>query len=126
MHYMVFVKMAGDLVGQPPQELQQAMGDEMGRGFADGTLVHAGGLYATSYRGEFFVRAGEVTSFDGPYTETKEEVGGYAIIDVRDHDEALANARRMAELHQKLWPGWAGSVEARRIAGPEDIAPTQG
>lgn len=120
MHYMVFVKMA-DGVGDPPPELTEAMGTEMTRGFADGTLVQVGGLYATSYRTEFRVRAGEVTSTDGPFTEVKEAVGGFAIIDVRDHAEAVESARRMAELHHKLWPGWEGAMEARRIAGPDDI-----
>jgi hypothetical protein len=122
MHYMVFVKMAED-IGDPPAALVEAMGAEMARGFADGTLVQAGGLYATSCRTEFRVRAGEVTSTDGPFTEAKEAVGGYAIIDVRDHAEAVENARRMAELHRQHWPTWEGAVEARRIAGPDD-APT--
>jgi hypothetical protein len=121
MQYMSFVKMTGD-GGEPPKELQDAMGEEIERGFADGTLVHIGGLYATSYRTEFRVRAGQVTSTDGPFSEAKEEVGGFAIIDVRDHAEAVENARRLAELHHKLWPGWEGSVEVRRIAGADDIA----
>jgi hypothetical protein len=120
MHYMVFVKMAQD-VGEPPAALVEAMGTEMERGFADGTLVHIGGLYATSYRTEFRVRAGEVTSTDGPFTEAKEEVGGYAIIDVRDHAEAVENGRLMAELHRKHWPDWDGAVEVRRIAGADEI-----
>jgi hypothetical protein len=115
MHYMVFVKMADD-PGEVPAALSEAMGAEMARGVADGTLVHAGGLYATSFRTEFRVRAGEVTSTDGPFAEAKEAVGGFAIIDVRDHAEAVENARRMAELHQRHWPGWEGAVEARRIA----------
>ena len=119
MHYMVFVKMTeADL--EPPAALVEAMGAEMEAGFANGTLVQVGGLYATSCRTEFRVRAGEVTSTDGPFTEAKEEVGGFAIIDVRDHAEAVENARRMAELHAKHWPGWAGAVEARRISGPGD------
>lgn len=123
MQYMAFVKMAEDL-GEPPAALMEAMGDEMARGFADGTLVHTGGLYASSYRTEFRVRAGEVTSTDGPFAEAKEAVGGFAIIDVRDHAEAVENARRMAELHRQHWPEWEGAVEVRRIAGPDDGPPS--
>ncbi len=122
MHYMVFIKMADD-VGNPPTALMEAMGQEMQQGFADGTLVHTGGLYADSFRTEFRVRAGEVTSTDGPFTEAKEAVGGFAIIDVRDHAEAVENARRMAELHRLHWPEWSGAVEARRIAIPGDGPP---
>lgn len=119
MHYMVFVKMTED-DAEPPTALVEAMGTEMEQGFANGTLIQAGGLYATSYRTEFRVRAGETTSTDGPFTEVKEEVGGFAIIDVRDHAEAVENARRMAELHAKHWPEWEGAIEARRISGPEE------
>jgi hypothetical protein len=109
-----------DDIGEPPAALSEAMGKEMARGFADGTLVQLGGLYATSCRTEFRVRAGEVTSTDGPFTEAKEAIGGFAIIDVRDHAEAVENARVMAELHQQHWPGWEGSVEIRRITGAEE------
>jgi len=119
MHYMVFVKMA-EVDVEPPAALVEAMGAEMERGFASGTLIQVGGLYATSYRTEFRVRAGETTSTDGPFTEAKEEVGGFAIIDVRDHAEAVENARRMAELHATHWPDWDGAVEARRISGPDE------
>lgn len=111
---MVFVKMGND-VGDAPPALQAAMGAEMQRGLADGTLIQLGGLYADSCRTEFKVRAGEITSTDGPFTEVKEAVGGFAIVDVRDHDEAVENGRRMADLHREFWPGWEGAVEVRRI-----------
>lgn len=47
-------------------------------------------------------------------------VGGYSIIEVRSHDEAVAAARRVAELHREHWPEWEGSLEVRRIAGPDE------
>lgn len=122
MRYMGFVKMPVE-PGEPPAELTEAMGEFMQRGFADGTLVDTGGLYGTSYRTEFRVRSGEVTSTDGPFTEAKEEVGGYAVIEVRDHAEAVEQGRQLAELHRKHWPGWEGAVEVRRIAGPDDGPP---
>ncbi len=34
--------------------------------------------------------------------------------------DAVAKGRRVAEIHQQYWPGWEGSVEVRRISGPED------
>jgi hypothetical protein len=119
MRYMGFVKMGPD-AGDPPESLRDAMGEEIHRGMADGTLVDVGGLYATSYRTEFRVRGGEVTATDGPFTEAKEEVGGYAVIEVRDHAEAVEYARRLAELHRKHWPEWEGAVEVRRISGADE------
>ena len=52
---------------------------------------------------------------DGPYAEGKEVAGGYAIIEVRSHEEAVENARRVIELHLEHWPGWEGSVEIRQM-----------
>ncbi|HET7387236.1 MAG TPA: YciI family protein [Nocardioidaceae bacterium] len=122
MRYMGFVKMAGD-VGEAPPALFEAMGEHVQRGFADGVLVDAGGLYATSCRTELRVRGGQVTSTDGPFAEAKEEVGGYAIIEVRDHAEAVEQARQLAELHRQHWPEWEGAIEVRRIATPDEAGP---
>jgi hypothetical protein len=125
MRYMCFVKMAED-VGEPTPELVEAMGKEMGEAFAAGWMIDAGGLYPTAQSTEIRLARGNITVSDGPYTEAKEVVGGYSIIDVRSQDEALAAARRVAELHQQFWPGWEGSVEVRRIAGPDEGPPAQG
>jgi hypothetical protein len=124
MRYMVFVKMAED-VGEPPAELVEAMGREMGEAFAAGLLVDAGGLYPTAQSTEIRLTAGNITVTDGPYTEAKEVVGGYSIVEARTDEEAVAGARRVAELHQKYWPAWEGSVEVRRIAGPDEGPPQQ-
>jgi hypothetical protein len=122
MRYMVFVKMAED-VGEPPVALVEAMGSEMEKAFADGLMVDAGGLYPTAQSTEIRLAAGAITSTDGPYAEAKEVVGGYSIIEVRSEEEAVANARRVLELHQQHWDGWEGSVEVRRIAGPDEGPP---
>jgi hypothetical protein len=119
MRYMVFVKMPED-VGDPPPALVEAMGNEMQKAFADGTMVDAGGLYPQAQSTEIRLAAGTITTTDGPYAEAKEVVGGYSIIEVRSEDEAVADARRVLELHQEHWPSWEGSVEVRRISGPEE------
>jgi hypothetical protein len=41
-------------------------------------------------------RDGKITVTDGPFTEAKESIGGYALVDVKDLDEAIAMA--------KSWP----------------------
>jgi len=58
------------------------------------------------------VRNGKVSTTDGPYAETKEQLGGYYVIDARDRDEAVQVAARI--------PGaWIGCVEVRPIAEDE-------
>lgn len=124
MRYLVFVKMAED-VGDAPAELQEVMGREMGEAFASGSMIDAGGLYPTAQSVEFRVTGGQLLTSDGPYAEAKEVVGGYAIIEARSQEEALAGARRVAEIHVQHWPGWEGSVEVRRISGPEEGPPAR-
>ena len=118
MRYMVFVKMNED-VGDAPPALVEAMSREMSGAFADGTMVAAGGLYPLSQSTEIRLSDGNVTVVDGPFAEAKEVVGGFSIIEARSHEEAVQNARRVITLHQEHWPTWQGSVEVRRIAGPE-------
>lgn len=58
------------------------------------------------------VRNGKVTTTDGPYIETKEQLGGYYLIEARDLNEAIQIAARI--------PGaWLGCVEVRPIAEDE-------
>ena len=58
------------------------------------------------------VRNGKVSTTDGPYAETKEQLGGYYVIEARDPDEAVQLAARI--------PGaWIGCVEVRPIAEDE-------
>ena len=59
------------------------------------------------------LKSGKITVMDGPFTESKEIVGGYAIIDAKSRDEALALARRFMELHKKHWPTFEGECEVR-------------
>lgn len=121
MRYLVFVKASED-VGDPPPALVDAMSKSMGEAFADGSMVMAGGLYPLSQSTEIRLEDGAVTTVDGPYTEAKEVVGGFAVIEVRDHADAVAHARTVIDLHEEHWPGWRGSLEVRRISGPDDAA----
>ena len=55
------------------------------------------------------VRNGKVSTTDGPYAETKEQLGGYFLIEARDQSEAVRVAARI--------PGaWIGCVEVRPVA----------
>ena len=119
MRYMVFVNMRED-IGAPTPALIAAMDEAMAGALVSGVVVDAGGLYSSSASTEFVVRGGQVTTTDGPFAEAKEVVGGYAIIEVRDDDEAGEQGRLMASLHQEHWPAWEGSIHVRQIAGPDE------
>jgi hypothetical protein len=67
------------------------------------------------------LKGGKITVVDGPFTESKEIVGGYSIIDAKSREEALALARRFMELHLKHWPTFEGECEMRPLE--EEVQP---
>src|ERR1700745_1291899 len=78
-------------------------GEEMG---ARGVLQGGERLRPTSDATTVRVRDGETLTTDGPFAETKEQVGGYFIVDCKDLDEAIEIAAKI--------PGAAyGSIEVR-------------
>ena len=63
---------------------------------------------------------GKLAVLDGPFTETKEVVGGYAVMEFNSREAAVRSAVEFMELHKKYWPGWDGETEVRQIFGPDD------
>ena len=88
----------------------------------DGTMVGSGGLAPTTQSTRIRVSKGQLTVTDGPFTEAKEVIGGYAQFELKSKEEAIKGATRFMELHKKHWPGWEGETEIRQIFGPEDFA----
>ena len=119
MRFMVMVKMRED-VGPPTTALMEAMGAEMSELFRSGVMLDAGGLYPSAEATEVRLRGGELSVTDGPFTEAKELIGGYSIVEVRSREEAAELGRRVIQLHKDHWPGWEGSAEVRQIATPDE------
>jgi hypothetical protein len=86
-------------------------------------MIASGGLAPTAASTRVRLSGGKVTAIDGPFTEAKEVVGGYAVFDLKSKKEAIEGALRFMELHKKYWPGWEGETEIRQIFGPEDFPP---
>ncbi len=61
---------------------------------SSGVWVFAGGLQPPSSATVVRAQGGQVVTTDGPFAETKEQLGGFWIIDVADLDAALEWARR--------------------------------
>jgi len=85
-----------------------AFGEEMGR---RGVLRSGERLRPTTDATTVRVRAGEVLVADGPFAETKEQVGGYYLVDCRDLDEAI-------EVASKIPAAGHGTIEVRPIWEP--------
>ena len=115
MRFMGFVQMA-EGIGAPPQALMDAMGVFVGEAVAAGQFLDGGGLYGTEDAVSFVVRKGETTRVDGPYTEVKEVVGGWSVLEFPSKDDAVENARRMADLHAEHWPEAELTITLRQIS----------
>ena len=100
---------------QIPQGLQAAMGKHIEEGFKSGVLKETAGLKGTSEGFQVRNKGGKLTVTDGPFTEAKEVVGGYALVEVGSRDEALKVAREFMELHRVHWPEFDGVCEVRPL-----------
>jgi hypothetical protein len=120
MRFMMFVKHAENS-SFPPQELLQAIGELSQEAIRSGAMLGNGGLAPTAQGARVRLSEGKVQVIDGPFTETKEVVGGYAEFELPSKEEALERAVQFMELHRKFWPGWEGETEVRQIFGPGDF-----
>lgn len=97
--YLLAVHMVEGEAAPPEEELQQAFKDvdvfneELK---ATGVWVFAGGLHPADVATVVRVTDGEVLTTDGPFAETKEQLGGFWIVNVDDLDAALALAAKGA------------------------------
>lgn len=117
MRFMTLVKSA-ESSGPPPAELMGAIAQLGAESAKAGVLVETGGLLPTAAGARIRLAEGQLTVKDGPFTEAKEVIGGYAVYEVGSKQEAIEQTRRFLELHQKHWPGWEGEVEIRQVMGP--------
>jgi len=121
MRFMMIVKSA-ERSGFPPKPLMDAIAKLSDEAVKAGTMVGSGGLLPTALGARVQLSGGQVTVVDGPFTEAKEIVGGYAQFELTSKEEAIKGAVRFMELHKEHWPGWEGETEVRQMFGPEDFA----
>jgi hypothetical protein len=126
MRFMMLVKGNSDYeAGRPPSPQLIASIGEMGdRMRKAGKMVLSGGLKPSSATVKVRLDNGRKSVIDGPFAETKEVVGGFAIFELASKEEALAMANEFVEAHRK-----AGVVdfemEIRPMFGPEEFGCTQ-
>ena len=102
---------------QPPKNLMDAMGVFVNEGLKAGWLKETAGLKPTSAGQRIRSRGGKLTFTDGPFTEAKEVVGGFAIVETKTREEALEIARRFMELHRIHIPDFDCESEVRPYDG---------
>jgi hypothetical protein len=97
-------KLFAEMVGYH-EELQKA-----------GVLLDGSGLQPSSKGWRVKYSGGKRTVIDGPFTETKELVAGYTLIQVKSKEEAMEWVRRFPNPHVE-----EGEIEVRQLYEPEDF-----
>jgi hypothetical protein len=125
MKFMMIVKHK-EGQGFPPKELMDAINALAQESAKAGTMLGNGGLMPTANGARVRLANGKVSVIDGPFTEAKEIIGGYAQFELKSKEEAVQAAVGFMELHKKYWPGWEGETEVRQMmeAGA-DCAPKE-
>jgi hypothetical protein len=98
-----------------PKALLDAMGEFVGESMKRGILKDTAGLKPTSEGFRIRLSKGRLKVSDGPFTEAKEVIGGYALVDVPSKEDALEVARQFMELHRAHWPSFEGESEVRPL-----------
>jgi hypothetical protein len=109
--------------GPPSPELMGAIGKLAQEMAQSGVLIEMGGLLPSARGARMRLARGGISVTDGPFTESKELVGGYAIFSVASKAEAMELGRRFLQVHADvLGPEYAMELEIRELFDPPAAA----
>jgi hypothetical protein len=119
MRYLMIHKLDESLpeAFNPSPEFIERMGAFMGEVAASGVLLAAEGVHQSSEGAIIRKNGNGLSVTDGPFTEAREVIGGFALVNAADRAEALELGKRFADLFPEV------SVEVRRVFEEEDFEP---
>ncbi len=119
MKYLTFIRHSENYrETPPPAALMKAMGAFVEKSLKDGVLVDTGGLLPSKDGVRVRLASGKITVTDGPFVESKEVIGGWAILQTDSRAEAIRVATEFMELHRRHWPEFEGESEVRPMFDP--------
>ena len=121
MRFMMLVKADRDYKrgAPPPPALMAAIGALGQEMFKSGNMLEMGGLAPTSAGALLNLENGAIRVTDGPFAESKEVIGGYAVMQAKSKAEAIELARRFLQVHADvLGKSYTGQVEVRQLFDP--------
>jgi len=117
MRFLSMIRIDENTGQVPSEQLMTDMGKLIEELTRTGQLVSTAGLRPTSEGVRVKLhRGGRLTAVDGPFTETKEVIGGYAILEAQSKAEAVELTRRFLKVHGAEWDV---ECEVRQLDGPE-------
>jgi len=121
MQFMMIVKSTkeSEAGGAPNPKLMAAVAKMAEEANRRGVMVGGGGLQPSSQGARIRVGGGKTAVIDGPFAETKELVGGYAIFDLKSREEAIQMGKEFMQVHADiLGPSYEGELEIRPLMEP--------
>ena len=100
----------------PSEQLMRDMGKLIAEMTREGTLISTAGLRPTAEGMRVRQRAGKLSMVDGPFPETKEVIGGFAILEAASMKEAIELTKRFLRVHGDEWNI---ECEVRQMEGPD-------
>ena len=117
MRFLSMIRIEEGTGQVPSEQLMSDMGKLMEELTRSGQLVSTAGQRPTSEGvRERLRRGGTLSVADGPFTETKEVIGGYAVLEAPSKQEAIELTRRFLKVHGN---DWDIECEVRQLDGPE-------
>jgi hypothetical protein len=113
MRFLSLIRVDESSGKKPDQRLIDDMTQLITEMSADGTLVDTAGLCPTAQGKRVRLSHGKQTVSDGPFTEAKEVIGGYALLEADSMEHALQLTRRFLDVHVD---GWEVECELRPVA----------
>lgn len=118
MRFMMIVKADSEYEAgsPPPPALMGAIGELAREMVERGIMVDMGGLLPSFAGARIKAAEGKLSVTHGPFAETNELIGGYAVMDVTSREEAIELGKRFMGVHTEiLGPEYEGELEIRQM-----------
>ena len=103
MRYLSMIRIDETTGRKPSERLMTEMGKLIEEMTREGTLVRTAGLRPTAEGFRVRLQAGTMSVVDGPFTEAKEVVGGYAVLEAESREHAVELTKRFLRVHGDEW-----------------------
>ena len=114
MRFLSMVRINENSGLTPSPELMADMGKLMEEMTREGKLIDTAGLAPTATGVRVRWAGGKLSVVDGPFTEAKEVIGGYAVLEAASKEEAIELTKRFLKVHGDEW---TVECEVRQLVG---------
>jgi len=119
MRFLSMIRIDENSGVAPSEQLMSDMGKLIEEMTREGVLISTAGLRPTAEGVRVRLRGGKLSTVDGPFSETKEVIGGFAILETGSMKEAIEQTKRFLRIHGNEWNI---DCEVRQMEGPDCAA----